>query len=223
MTIRLLVVDDQAIVRAGFTAILTAETDMTVVGEAADGDAAVAMAADLAPDLVLMDIRMPGMDGLMATRLITRHHSLIKVLVLTTFDLDAYVYEALRAGSSGFLLKDTEPEALLAAVRVVVSGDGVLAPAVTGRLIEAFAHGAPVAPETSGALHSLTPREREILILVATGLTNMEIGERLGLALGTVKVHVSAILAKLGLRDRVQATICAYESGLIRPLGSSAP
>ncbi|MER5276924.1 response regulator transcription factor [Streptomyces sp. NPDC002809] len=221
MSIRVLVVDDQAIVRAGFAAILTAESDMTVVGEAADGDAAVSMAAELAPDLVLMDIRMPGMDGLTATRLITRHGSRTKVLVLTTFDLDAYVYEALRAGSSGFLLKDSEPEDLLAAIRVVVSGDGVLAPAVTGRLIAAFAHGAPVGPEIGGALTSLTPREREIMTLVATGLSNTEIGERLGVAMGTVKAHVSAVLNKLSLRDRVQATIFAYESGLIRPLGSS--
>ncbi|MBB5937701.1 DNA-binding NarL/FixJ family response regulator [Streptomyces zagrosensis] len=223
ISIRVLVVDDQAIVRAGFVAILTAEADMAVVGEAADGDAAVAMAAELTPDLVLMDIRMPGMDGLTATRLITGHSSHTKVLVLTTFDLDAYVYEALRAGSCGFLLKDSEPEALLTAIRVAASGDGVLAPAVTGRLIAAFAHGAPVAPEISGALDSLTPREREIMTLVATGLNNTEIGERLGLAMGTVKAHVSAVLNKLSLRDRVQATILAYESGLIRPLGMSAP
>jgi DNA-binding NarL/FixJ family response regulator len=218
-----LVVDDQAIVRAGFAAILTAEADMTVVGEAADGNAAVAMAAELTPDLVLMDIRMPGMDGLAATRLITRHSSHTKVLVLTTFDLDAHVYDALRAGSSGFLLKDSEPEALLTAIRIVVSGDGVLAPAVTGRLIAAFAQGAPLAPEITGALDSLTHREREIMTLVATGLSNAEIGERLGVAIGTVKVHVSAVLNKLSLRDRVQATILAYESGLIRPAGMSAP
>ncbi|MHC3455339.1 response regulator [Streptomyces prasinus] len=221
MSIRVLVADDQTIVRAGFVAILTAEADMTVVGEAAEGDAAVAMAAELAPDLVLMDIRMPGMDGLTATRLITRHSNHPRVLVLTTFDLDAYVYEALRAGASGYLLKDAEPEALLVAIRGVAAGDGVLAPAVTGRLIAAFAQGAPVSPETTGALSSLTRREREILTLVATGLSNAEIGERLGLALGTVKVHVSAVLNKLGLRDRVQATIFAYESGLIRPSGMS--
>lgn len=223
ISIRVLVVDDQAIVRAGFAAILSAEADMTVVGEAADGDAAVAMAADLTPDLVLMDIRMPGMDGLTATRLITRHSSRTKVLVLTTFDLDAYVYDALRAGSSGFLLKDSEPEALLAAIRIVFSGDGVLAPAVTGRLIAAFAHGASVTPEISGALDRLTHREREIMTLVATGLSNTEIGERLGLAMGTVKAHVSAVLNKLSLRDRVQATILAYESGLIRPVGTATP
>ncbi|MGY0071328.1 response regulator [Streptomyces sp. QTS137] len=219
MSIRALVVDDQTIVRAGFVAILDAEADMTVVGEAADGDAAVAMTAELTPDLVLMDIRMPGMDGLTATRLITRHSSRTRVLVLTTFDLDAYVYEALRAGASGFLLKDSEPDALLAAIRIVASGDGVLAPAVTGRLIAAFAHGAPVPAEGTGALGRLTHREREILTLVATGLSNAEIGARLGLAVGTVKVHVSAVLGKLGLRDRVQATIFAYESGLIRPSG----
>ncbi|MEE1943316.1 response regulator transcription factor [Streptomyces sp. TRM 70361] len=223
MSIRVLVVDDQAVVRAGFVAILAAEADMTVVGEAADGDAAVALAAELTPDLVLMDIRMPGMDGLTATRLITRHSSRTRVLVLTTFDLDAYVYEALRAGASGYLLKDSEPEDLLHAIRVVASGDGVLAPAVTGRLIAAFAQGAPVPAETTEALGSLTRREHEVLTLVATGLTNAEIGARLELAVGTVKIHVSAVLNKLGLRDRVQATIFAYESGLIRPSGLSAP
>ncbi|MGC9380973.1 response regulator [Streptomyces sp. MH13] len=222
MSIRVLVVDDQAIVRAGFVAILDAEYDMTVVGEAADGDAAVSLAAELAPDLVLMDIRMPGMDGLTATRLITRHSGGARVLVLTTFDLDAYVYDALRAGASGFLLKDSEPDDLLSAIRVVASGDGVLAPAVTRRLIAAFARGAPVRAEASGPLDCLTQREREILILVATGLSNAEIGARLGLAVGTVKVHVSAVLSKLALRDRVQATIFAYESGLIRPTGMSS-
>ncbi|MGC9501460.1 response regulator [Streptomyces sp. WG7] len=219
MSIRVLVVDDQAIVRTGFVAILNAEDDMTVVGEAADGEAAVTMAAELAPDLVLMDIRMPGMDGLTATRLITRHGSRAKVLVLSTFDLDAYVYDALRAGASGFLLKDAGPDDLLSAIRVVASGDGVLAPAVTRRLIAAFSQGIPVQAEVAGALECLTHREREILILVATGLSNAEISERLGLAVGTVKVHVSAVLGKLALRDRVQVTIFAYESGLVRPSG----
>ncbi|PJE95861.1 DNA-binding response regulator [Streptomyces carminius] len=223
MSIRVLVADDQAIVRAGFVAILTAEADMTVVGEAADGDEAVSLAAELVPDLVLMDIRMPGMDGLTATRLVMRHSSRTRVLVLTTFDLDAYVYEALRAGASGYLLKDSEPEDLLHAIRVVAAGDGVLAPAVTGRLIAAFAQGAPVPADTAEALGSLTRREHEVLTLVATGLTNAEIGARLELAVGTVKIHVSALLNKLGLRDRVQATIFAYESGLIRPSGLSAP
>ncbi|MFI8201205.1 response regulator [Streptomyces sp. NPDC085937] len=222
MSIRVLVADDQAIVRAGFTAILAAEPDITVVGEAADGGAAVAMAAELEPDLVLMDIRMPGMDGLAATRLITRNSRRVRVLVLTTFDLDAYVYDALRAGSSGYLLKDSEPDALLHAIRVVAAGDGVLAPAVTGRLIAAFSQGAPVPAGTTAAVDSLTSREREVLTLVATGLSNAEIGDRLGLALGTVKVHVSAVLGKLNLRDRVQATIFAYESGLIRPSGALA-
>ncbi|MEV7015821.1 DNA-binding response regulator [Streptomyces sp. DH-12] len=222
MSIRVLVADDQAMIRAGFTAILAAEPDITVVGEATDGGTAVAMAAELQPDLVLMDIRMPGMDGLTATRLITRNGSPVRVLVLTTFDLDAYVYDALRAGSSGYLLKDSDPDELLNAIRVVAAGDGVLAPAVTGRLIAAFAQGAPVSARTTAAVDSLTPRERETLTLVATGLTNAEIGERLGLAVGTVKVHVSAVLGKLNLRDRVQATIFAYESGLIRPSGALA-
>ncbi|MCX2928042.1 response regulator [Streptomyces sp. NEAU-W12] len=222
MSIRLLVVDDQAIVRAGFVAILGAEDDMVVVGEAAEGDTAVSMAAELAPDLVLMDIRMPGMDGLTATRLITRHSGGTRVLVLTTFDLDAYVYEALRAGASGFLLKDSEPDDLLSAIRIVASGDGVLAPAVTRRLIAAFAHGAPVHANVAEVLDRLTHREREILVLVATGLSNAEIGARLELTVGTVKVHVSAVLSKLALRDRVQATIFAYESGLIRPSGTQA-
>jgi DNA-binding NarL/FixJ family response regulator len=216
---RVLVVDDQAIVRTGFVAILNAEDDITVVGEAADGEAAVTMTAELDPDLVLMDIRMPGMDGLTATRLITRNGSRAKVLVLSTFDLDAYVYDALRAGASGFLLKDAGSDDLLSAIRVVASGDSVLAPAVTRRLIAAFSQGAPVQAEVAGALECLTHREREVLILVATGLSNAEISERLGLAVGTVKVHVSAVLSKLALRDRVQLTIFAYDSGLVRPSG----
>ncbi|MFI8194131.1 response regulator [Streptomyces sp. NPDC085946] len=216
-----MVVDDQAVVRAGFAAVVDAEPDLTVVGEAGDGGAAVALAERLAPDVVLMDIRMPGMDGLTATRLITALESRPKVLVLTTFDLDVYVYEALRAGSSGFILKDALPDEVLAAIRVVAAGDGILAPAVTRRLIGQFARGAPVPPEISGQLAGLTPREREVLVLIASGLTNAEIGDRLGVTTGTVKSHVNALLGKLRLRDRVQATILAYESGLVRPRGTS--
>ncbi|MGY1455198.1 response regulator [Streptomyces sp. SS8] len=221
MAVRVLVVDDQAVVRAGFAAIVDAEPDLSVVGEAGDGATAVELAAELGPDVVLMDIRMPGMDGLTATRLITGGPSGARVLVLTTFDLDSYVFEALCAGASGFLLKDARADDLLAAVRVVASGDGILAPAVTGRLIAAFAQGAPVRPESGRALERLTPREREVLLLVASGLTNAEIGERLGVSTGTVKTHVNALFGKLGLRDRVQATILAYDTGLIRPRTTS--
>ncbi|MFE6824988.1 response regulator [Streptomyces sp. NPDC057690] len=217
-----MVVDDQAVVRAGFAAIVDAEPDLTVVGEAGDGASAVELAGREAPDVVLMDIRMPGMDGLTATRLITAPESGPRVLVLTTFDLDAYVYEALRAGASGFLLKDAQPEELLTALRVVASGDGILAPAVTRRLIDAFAQGAPAPPVVTGALGGLTPREREVLLHIASGLANAEIAAVLGVTTGTVKTHVNALLTKLGLRDRVQATILAYESGLIRPRGAPA-
>jgi len=217
-----LVVDDQAVVRAGFAAIVDAEPDLTVVGEAGDGASAVELAGREAPDVVLMDIRMPGMDGLTATRLITAPESGPRVLVLTTFDLDAHVYEALRAGASGFLLKDAQPEELLTALRVVASGDGILAPAVTRRLIDTFAQGAPAPPVVTGALGGLTPREREVLLHIASGLANAEIAAVLGVTTGTVKTHVNALLTKLGLRDRVQATILAYESGLIRPRGAPA-
>ncbi|MEE1940123.1 response regulator transcription factor [Streptomyces sp. TRM 70361] len=217
MTVRVLIADDQAVVRAGFAAIVDAEPDLSVVGQAGDGATAVALATELKPDVVLMDIRMPGMDGLTATRLIIEGAGTARVLVLTTFDLDSYVFEALRAGASGFLLKDSEADGLLSAIRVVASGDGVLAPTVTRRLISAFAHGAPVRPEAAGTLDRLTPREREVLFLVASGLTNAEIGERLKVTTGTVKSHVNALLSKLGLRDRVQATILAYDTGLIRP------
>ncbi|MER8223545.1 response regulator transcription factor [Streptomyces sp. NPDC094143] len=221
MAIRVMVVDDQAVVRAGFAAVIDAEPDLTVVGEAGDGATAVSLAERTAPDVVLMDIRMPGMDGLTATRLITALQNAPRVLVLTTFDLDVYVYEALRAGSSGFMLKDAMPEDVLAAIRVVAVGDGILAPAVTRRLIGQFARGAPVPPDISGQLAELTPREREVLLLIASGLTNAEIGVELGVTTGTVKSHVNALLTKLQLRDRVQATILAYETGLIRPRGTS--
>ncbi|QEU91883.1 DNA-binding response regulator [Streptomyces kanamyceticus] len=212
-----MVVDDQAVVRAGFAAIVDAEPDLDVVGEAEDGAAAVRLAGELAPDVVLMDIRMPGMDGLTATRLLTegRGAQAPRVLVLTTFDQDAYVHDALRAGASGFLLKDALPEELLAGIRVVASGEAMLAPTVTRRLIAAFADTAP-APDPE-LLESLTPREREVLTLVAAGHTNAEIAEALGVTTGTVKSHVNALLGKLGLRDRVQATILAYDLGLARP------
>ncbi|MFF9607562.1 response regulator [Streptomyces sp. NPDC014684] len=213
----MIVVDDQAVVRAGFSAIVDAEPGLTVVGEAGDGAAAVSLAAALGPDVVLMDIRMPGMDGLTATRLITAQQDGPRVLVLTTFDLDEYVYEAMRAGASGFLLKDARPEDLLDAIRVVAAGDGILAPAVTRRLIRTFAESAPRIPPATGDLGRLTPREREVLLRIAAGLTNAEIGADLGVTTGTVKTHVNGLLSKLGLRDRVQATILAYESGLVRP------
>ncbi|MBK3574591.1 response regulator transcription factor [Streptomyces sp. MBT65] len=217
MATRVIVVDDQAVVRAGFAAIIDAEPDMTVVGEAWDGASAVELAAREAPELVLMDIGMPGMDGLTATRFITALESPPRVLVLTTFDLDAHVYEALRAGASGFLLKDAQPEELLNALRVVASGEGILAPAVTRRLIDTYAQGAPPPPAVTGALAGLTPRERDVLFRIASGLANSEIAAALGVSTGTVKTHVSSLLAKLMLRDRVQATIFAYETGLIRP------
>ncbi|GAB2878620.1 response regulator transcription factor [Streptomyces deserti] len=215
--VRVLVVDDQPVVRAGFAAIVDAEPDLQVVGEAGDGASAVVLAGQLAPDVVLMDIRMPDMDGLTATSLLTKTEHPPRVLVLTTFDLDSYVYESLRAGASGFLLKDAQPGELLAAIRVVAAGEAMLAPAVTRRLIDTFAGGAPAPPAVSGALDALTPREREVLSLVAAGLANAEIAERLGVTTGTVKTHVNALLGKIGARDRVQATIFAYDAGLVRP------
>ncbi|WP_030790539.1 response regulator [Streptomyces sp. NRRL S-920] len=215
-----MVVDDQAVVRAGFAAIVDAEPDLHVVAEAGDGARAVQLARELSPDVVLMDIRMPGMDGLTATRLLTAgpQAQAPRVLVLTTFDQDAYVHDALRAGASGFLLKDATPEELLAGIRVVASGEAMLAPTVTRRLIDAFADTAP-APDPA-LLDPLTPREREVLTLVAAGHTNAEIADTLGVTTGTVKSHVNAVLGKLGLRDRVQATILAYDLGLARPRGT---
>jgi DNA-binding NarL/FixJ family response regulator len=213
-----MVVDDQPVVRAGFAAIVDAEDDLQVVGEAADGQAALDLAARLRPDVVLMDIRMPGMDGLAATALLTATEDPPRVLVLTTFDQDSYVFEALRAGASGFLLKDSQPADLLAAVRIVADGEAMLAPTVTRRLIDAFATGTTGVPsEEDPRITSLTPRERQVLTSMASGLSNAEIGEALGVATGTVKAHVNALLAKLGVRDRVQATILAYDLGLVRP------
>lgn len=217
--LRLLIADDQAVVRIGFTAMLDAQPDMTVVGAAQDGREAVSLARQLRPDVVLMDIRMPLLDGIGATKQLKAADPAPQVLVLTTFDLDDYVYDALRAGASGFLLKDATPEQIIAAVRVVGSGDALLAPSVTRRLIAEFAGRAKlVAPPE---LDRLTTREREVLLLVAAGLTNAEIAARLYLAEQTVKSHVSSVLLKLGLRDRVQAVILAYESGLVVAGGPS--
>jgi len=214
--IRVLLADDQALVRAGFRLILGGEPDIEVVGEAADGREAVALARRVEPDVVLMDIRMPEVDGIEATRQIARPDGgAPAVLVLTTFDLDAYVYEALRAGASGFLLKDAPEEQLVMGIRVVADGGSLFAPAVTRRLIERFA-GATHRPAPP-AVDELTPREAEILTLVARGLSNAEIAEQLIVSQHTVKSHVAHILGKLGLRDRVQAVVLAYEAGLVRP------
>ncbi len=220
MSLSVLVVDDQGVVRAGFAAVIDAEEDMTVVGEAADGAEAVRLAEQLAPDVVVMDVRMPELDGIAATRIITGRENAPRVLVLTTFDLDAYVFDALRAGASGFLLKDVHPAELLQGIRVVAAGESVLAPSATRRLIGHYASGASTAltaGNTPRGLGSLTGRERNVLTLVASGLTNAEIAGQLGITVGTVKSHVNALLRKLELRDRVQATILAYDLGLARP------
>ncbi len=210
--IRVLLADDQALVRAGFRLILDAEQDIEVIAEAADGDEAVALAADTRPDLVLMDIRMPQLDGIEATRRLLAQPNETRVLMLTTFDLDEYVVDAFRAGASGFLLKTAPPHQLVAAVRTVHEGDALLAPASTRRLIEQFAR----PPVNALALHELTARERDVLRLLARGLTNAEIAAELGVEPSTVKSHVASVLAKLDLRDRVQAVVFAYESGLVR-------
>ena len=218
--IRVLVVDDQELVRSGFCVILDAAEGITVVGEAANGEAAVSAAAAHHPDVVLMDIRMPGMDGLEATRLLTRGSpgsETPKVVMLTTFDLDEYVYEALRAGASGFLLKDSPRADLIAAVRVAAAGDAMLAPSVTRRVIEVFARRPLQAAPAPSRLASLTAREREVLVLLARGGSNTEIAAALFVSEATVKTHVGNLLAKLGLRDRVQAVILAYETGIVVP------
>lgn len=217
--IRVLVADDQLVVRAGFVAVIDAEDDMTVVGEAGDGASAVRAAGELAPDVVVMDVRMPDMDGITATRLLTADGDLPRVLVLTTFDLDAYVFDSLRAGASGFLLKDASAEALVDAVRVVASGDGILSPPVTRRLIHSYAASGHGARDGDEVLSQLTPRERHVLTLIASGMTNGEIAESLGVSTGTVKTHVNSLFTKLKLRDRVQATILAYDIGLALPGG----
>lgn len=221
MTISVLIADDQAMVRAGFAAVLSAQPGILVVGQAADGAEAVALTRELRPDVVVMDVRMPGMNGIEATRELQtpprgtdyRPH----VLMLTTFDVDDYVHEALRAGASGFLLKDATPEELATAVRIVAEGEALLAPSVTRRLIEEFARQAPAAKPDPGRLAGLTERELEVLTLVGRGRSNTEIAGELFIAEQTVKTHVSKILQKLGLRDRVHAVVLAYDTGLVQP------
>jgi DNA-binding NarL/FixJ family response regulator len=217
MSIRVLIADDQALVRAGFRKILEADSEIEVVAEAVDGLEAVEAARRLTPDLVLMDIRMPNLDGLEATRrLLDGDGQTTRVLILTTFGLNEYVYEALRAGASGFLLKDAPPEDLLSAVHVIDRGDALLDPSITRAVVEEFAR-RPLHTDLAGKLEDLTAREREVLELLARGLSNGEIAARFVLSEGTVKTHVASVLRKLGLRDRVQAVIYAYESGLVEP------
>jgi len=221
MNVRLLIADDQALVRAGFRMILDAEDDLEVIGEATDGLDAVEQAKRLKPDVVLMDIRMPELDGIEATRrlLAQAGEHAVRVLMLTTFDLNEYVYEALRAGASGFLLKDVPPEELAAGIRVVARGDALLAPAITRRLIHEFARAAPAAAPPDG-FSDLTAREVEVFKLVARGLSNAEIAAELIVSETTVKTHVARLLMKLGIRDRVQAVVLAYESGIAVPGGA---
>ena len=218
MTIRVLLVDDQPLLRTGFRMILSAEPDLSIVGEAGDGASAVEAARRLQPDVVLMDIRMPGMDGIQATRALAGPgvENPAKVLILTTFGLDEYVVEALRAGASGFLLKDAPPDDLVEAIRIVAAGEALLAPSVTRRLLDRVASRLPPATENAiPALAELTDRELEVLKLIARGLSNAEIAEKLVVSETTVKTHVSRVLAKLDIRDRVQAVILAYETGLV--------
>ncbi|GAA5209097.1 response regulator [Microbacterium kyungheense] len=221
MTISVLIADDQAMVRAGFAALLDAQDDIRVVGQAADGAQAVTLAARTDPDVVLMDVRMPELDGIAATRRILGPSypaaHVPRILMLTTFDIDDYVYDALEAGASGFLLKDALPEDLVHAVRVVAGGDALLAPSVTRRMIEHFAARRPRASRAAAGLHELTEREREVLTLIGRGRSNGEIATELFISEQTVKTHVGKVLAKLGARDRVQAVIFAYDAGLVEP------
>jgi len=223
--VRVLIADDQALVRAGFKMILDAEDDLDVVGEAADGAEAVDLARRLKPDVVLMDIRMPALDGIEATRQVVALGTPepVRVLMLTTFDLNEYVYEALRAGASGFLLKDVPPEQLAAGIRVVAQGEALLAPSITKRLIQEFANAAPVPAAPPKGLDELTAREHEVFKLVARGLSNAEIAAELIVSETTVKTHVARVLMKLGLRDRVQAVVLAYESGVSVPGRAARP
>ena len=216
--IRVLLADDQALVRAGFRSLIDAQDDIEVVGEAADGEEALRLAADLKPDVVLMDIRMPGTDGLAATRTIAGDPGLadVRAVILTTFGVDEYVFEAIRSGASGFLVKDTEPAELLQAIRVVAGGDALLSPGVTRSLIEEFAAHSRDAG-TRAELEQLTDREREVVALVAEGLSNTEIAQRLFVSPATAKTHVSRAMGKLGAHDRAQLVVIAYESGLVRP------
>jgi len=218
VNIRVLIADDQALVRAGLRTILQKSQGFDVVGEAADGRQAISQARAIAPDVVLMDVRMPGLDGIAATREIRNQPDPPRILVLTTFDLDEYVYSGLRAGASGFLLKDALPDELISAIRAVAAGDAVIAPAATRRLIERFVDTSQEPdPAQQRSMATLTEREREVLILIARGLSNAEIADRLHLAEGTVRTHVGRIFTKLSVRDRVQAVVLAYETGLIRP------
>ena len=216
--ITVLIVDDQALVRAGFRALLDAQEDIEVVGEADEGEVAIRLARKLTPNVILMDIRMPGLDGLEATKRITFDDNLrdVKVVILTTFDLDEYVFEALRIGASGFLVKNTEPAELIRGVRVVAGGDALLSPGVTRKLVAEFAQHAKE-PREGVSLGSLTEREREVMALVGEGLSNAEIAERLFVSPATAKTHVSRAMVKLGVRDRAQLVVLAYESGLVRP------
>jgi DNA-binding NarL/FixJ family response regulator len=216
--IKVVIADDQGLIRLGLRKVLEIEPDTTVVGEAVDGEQAVEMATRLQPDVVLMDIRMPLLDGIEATRRLVRTHPSSRVLMLTTFGLDKYVFESLRAGASGFMLKDAAPEDIAAAVRIVANGDALLAPSITRSVIEQFARQpAPTPPQPPVAVASLTPREREVLDLLVAGLSNPQICDRLFISDATAKTHVARILQKLGLRDRVQVVIYAYETGLVLP------